>query len=233
MVKKAVILLSGGLDSVTISAIAKNSGYQLYGLSFNYGQKNDIELQMAKKNAKIYNFQEHKIVNVDTDFFQNSALTDKNIAVPKSREEIGKKGDIPITYVPARNIIFLSYALSYAESRNINNIFIGVNIVDYSGYPDCRPEFIANFEKAANLGTAFALKKPFKIHTPLIELGKGEIIAKGLKLGVNYANAHSCYDPIYENDQYYACGHCDACILRLEGFSKNNRQDPYLYYEKN
>ncbi len=232
MVKKAVILLSGGLDSLTLSAIAKNEGYELYGLSFNYAQKHDIELSMATKIAKIYNFADHKVVNIDTSFFKNNALTDKNIEVPKNRDHIGDKGDVPITYVPARNIIFLSYALSYAESRNINNIFIGVNIVDYSGYPDCRSEFIVSFEKAANLGTVLSLKEPFKIHTPLIKLGKSDIIALGLSLGVDYVNAHSCYDPIYKDGIYYACGGCDSCILRLEGFSKNNSSDPCLYYEK-
>jgi 7-cyano-7-deazaguanine synthase len=233
MPKKAVILLSGGLDSATVTAVAKNDNYALYGLSFNYGQRHDIELKMAKKIAKEYQFTDHKIINIETNIFQNNALTDKNIKVPKNRDDIGKENDIPITYVPARNILFLSYALSYAESRNINNIFIGVNILDYSGYPDCRPEFIDIFEKMANIGTAFAAKKPFKIHTPLIELSKAEIIASGLKFGVNYANAHSCYDPIYANNQYYACGKCDSCILRLEGFSKNNSKDPYLYYGKN
>tara|TARA_Y100000389_G_scaffold127775_1_gene125096 strand:- start:785 stop:1483 length:699 start_codon:yes stop_codon:yes gene_type:complete len=230
--KKAVILLSGGLDSLTVSAIAKNEGYKLYGMSFHYGQRNEIELKMAKKIAKKYNFIDHKIVRIDTDIFQNNALTNRNIDVPKGGIDLGRENNIPVTYVPARNIIFLSYALSYAESNDINNIFIGVNVVDYSGYPDCRPEFIANFEKAANLGTAFALKKPFKIHTPLIKLGKDEIIAIGLNLGVDYSGAHSCYDPIYKNDQYYACGHCDACLLRLKGFGKNNSKDPYLYHEE-
>ena len=229
MKKRAIILLSGGLDSLTISAIAKNEGYELYGLSFNYGQRHKVELEMAKKIAKIYNFIDHKIVNIDIDIFKNSALTDKNIAVPKNRDHISNINNIPVTYVPARNIIFLSYALSYAESNNINDIFIGVNIVDYSGYPDCRPEFIESFEKTANLATASALKKSFKIHTPLIKLSKQEIIALGLKFNVDYSNAHSCYDPIHKNGKYYACGKCDSCILRLEGFSKNNSCDQYLY----
>ncbi|MDA7705178.1 7-cyano-7-deazaguanine synthase QueC [Rickettsiales bacterium] len=233
MKKKAVILLSGGLDSLTVTAIAQNENYDLYGISFDYGQRHDIEIEMAKNIAKKYNFIDHKIIKIDTGIFQNSALTDKNIDVPKGGEDLGEENNIPITYVPARNIIFLSYALSYAESSDINNIFIGVNVVDYSGYPDCRPEFIANFENMANSGTAFALKKPFKIHTPLIKLSKEEIIDIGIKLSVNYANSHSCYDPIYYNEQYYACGNCDSCILRLEGFKNNNSKDPYPYYEKN
>ena len=207
--KKAVILLSGGLDSATCLAIAKSEGYDCHTLGFDYGQRHSLELECAKKLSP-----NHKILKIDN--FGGSALTDKNIAVPKSG--VGK--EIPVTYVPARNIIFLSYALSYAEVLGANDIFIGVNALDYSGYPDCRPEFISAFEVAANLGTKAG---DFKIHTPLISLTKAEIIKLGTSLGVNYALTSSCYDP---TPQGKPCGTCDSCRLRLKGFQEANLRDP-------
>ena len=226
--KKAVILLSGGLDSVTLAAIAKQD-YQLYGLTFKYGQKHDIEISFAQKNAEIFHFKQHHIIELNNHIFSSSSLVNKNINVPKSdNKSFNQDQSVPSTYVPARNIIFLSYAVSYAENIGAENIFIGVNILDYSGYPDCRKEFIKSFEKAINLG----IVKNIQIQTPLINLSKSEIIAIGNKLKVDYSLAHSCYDPISQDNQIFACGSCDSCILRLKGFNENGLQDPYSYLKK-
>lgn len=217
MKKKAVILLSGGLDSTTCLAIAKDLGFEIYALSFDYGQKNKIEISAAKKIAKKFAVKEHKIAKIDLRVFGGSALTSA-IKVPKSKKAVDSK-KIPITYVPARNTIFLSFALCYAETVKAFDIFIGANAVDYSGYPDCRPKFIRAFEELANLATAAADgDKKFTIHAPLIDMKKSEIIASGLKLGVDYSMTKSCYDPILKSGKYYPCGACDACKLRDEGF---------------
>jgi 7-cyano-7-deazaguanine synthase len=224
--KKAVILLSGGLDSATVAAIARKD-YELYAISFDYGQRHKIELEFAKKLVKFFEIKDHKIAKIDLRIFGSSALTDDNISVPKNRSDIEHSQDIPITYVPARNTIFLSYALAYAETIGSSDIFIGVNAVDYSGYPDCRNEFIEAFENMANLATS--AKNKFKIHTPLISLSKKQIIKTGTDLGVDYSIAHSCYDPILKDKKIYACSSCDSCQLRLKGFSENNLSDPYPY----
>ena len=221
MKKKAVILMSGGLDSTTVLAQAIKEGYQCYGLSFDYGQKHLFELQAAKKIAKYYQLIEHKIAKIDLRVFGHSSLTD-NIKVPKGRNVNDvKKDDIPITYVPARNTIFLSFALAYAEVKSCYDIFLGVNAVDYSGYPDCRPEYIHAFEKMANLATRSGIKgnKVF-LKTPLIDLSKADIIRMGLRLGVDYSMTHSCYDP---SDKGLPCKECDACQLRDRGFAEVER----------
>lgn len=222
--KKAVVLLSGGLDSATVLAIARSQGFAPYALSFRYGQRHTVEIEAAKKVATAVGVQEHKIADIDLRLFGGSALT-ADIAVPKhgSVEEIGQ--DIPITYVPARNTIFLSFALAWAEVLKAYDIFIGVNALDYSGYPDCRPEFIKSFEQTANLATAYALeaKTHVSIHTPLISLTKAEIICMGQGLGVDYANTISCYDPTPDAK---ACGRCDSCLLRAKGFRENKIVDP-------
>jgi len=227
--KKAIVLLSGGLDSTTVLAIAKNAGFETYALSFAYGQRHKIELESANKIAKELGAKEHKIAKIDLRIFGHSALTDE-IEVPKD-QEISAHNVIPITYVPARNTIFLSYALAYAETVGAFDIFIGVNAVDYSGYPDCRPEFIATFEKLANLATAAGVENQgsFKIQAPLMMMSKKEIIEKGISLGVDYSKTHSCYDPIIKNGDNYACGHCDSCKLRLDGFKAARTLDPIKY----
>jgi len=219
---KAIILLSGGLDSTTVAAIAKESGFELYALSFDYGQRHQIELESAKKVAQQIGAKEHKIAKIDLRIFGGSALTDENIPVPTSAS-----ANIPVTYVPARNTIFLSYALAYAEVVGAFDIFVGVNAVDYSGYPDCRPDFISAFEKLANLATAVGVegKGGFKIHAPLMKMSKGEIIKEGLRLGVDYSLTHSCYDP----KENRACGKCDSCRLRLAGFAEAGVFDPLIY----
>ena len=225
MSNKAVILLSGGLDSTTCLAIAKNQGFELYALTFNYGQRHNFELKSAKKIVDYFQIKNHSIVNIDLAQFGGSALTDE-IDVPKDRSE-SKMTDIPITYVPARNTVFLSLALAWAETLNAFNIFIGVNALDYSGYPDCRPEYIAAFEKTANLATKAGISgASFKIHTPLINMKKSEIILNGLQLGVDYGLTSSCYDPLKDG---VPCGHCDACILRLKGFQEADTLDPLSY----
>lgn len=229
--KKAIILLSGGLDSTTCLAIAKDLGFEAYALSFSYGQRHEIELQLAKKIADQFAVKDYRIAKIDLKLFGHSALTDE-ISVPKSRNlEHDTEKNIPITYVPARNTIFLSHALAYAEVVEAFDIFIGVNAVDYSGYPDCRPEFIKAYENLANLATAAGVenKGKFKIHTPLIEMSKREIIQKGIELGVDYSKTHSCYDPIIKRDEIYACGKCDSCQLRLKGFREAGTTDPVKY----
>ncbi|MBN2144674.1 MAG: 7-cyano-7-deazaguanine synthase QueC [Candidatus Aureabacteria bacterium] len=224
---KAVILMSGGLDSTTVAAIAKDLGYELYCISFDYGQRHRIELACAKKNARFFNARRHLIYRLDLRCFGGSALTSK-IKVPEDRLLSPLSGqEIPVTYVPARNTVFLSIALSWAETIKAQDIFIGVNSLDYSGYPDCRPAFIKAFEKLANLGTREGVKgKKFRIHTPLLHLKKSQIIKKGLSLGVDYALTSSCYQP---SPQSIACGHCDSCLLRLKGFQEAGFTDPIKY----
>ena len=225
MSNKAVILLSGGLDSTTCLAIAKHQGFNLNALTFNYGQRHDFELKSAQKIVDHFQIKNHSVVNIDLSQFGGSALTDE-IDVPKDRSE-SEMTDIPLTYVPARNTVFLSLALAWAETLNAFNIFIGVNVLDYSGYPDCRPEYIAAFEKTANLATKAGVSgERFKIHTPLINMKKSEIILNGLKLGVDYSLTSSCYDPLKNGTP---CGHCDACILRLKGFQEADAIDPLSY----
>ena len=227
MSNKAVILLSGGLDSTTCLAIAKNQGFELYALTFNYGQRHDFELKSAQKIVDHYQIKNHSVVDIDLAQFGGSALTDE-IDVPKDRSE-SEMTDIPLTYVPARNTVFLSLALAWAETLNAFDIFIGVNALDYSGYPDCRPEYIAAFEKTANLATKAGVSGTrFKIHTPLINMKKSEIILNGLQLGVDYSLTSSCYDPLKDG---VPCGHCDACILRLKGFQEADTLDPLSYRE--
>ena len=227
MTKKAVLLLSGGLDSTTTLAIAKAEGYSVYALSFAYGQKHNIELKAASEVAKKMGVAEHRIITIDLGGFGGSALTEIGLSVPKDRDAKSISEGIPITYVPARNTVFLSFALAWAEVLKAYDIFIGVNALDYSGYPDCRPEFIQSFEQTANLATAYGVenKTRIKIHTPLIDLTKAEIIKRGLALGVDYKLTTSCYDP---DVQGKACGHCDACQLRLKGFRENAMDDPAL-----
>ena len=220
---KAVILLSGGLDSTTVLAIAKSQGYDCYALSFDYGQKQRSELDSSISIAKKSNVIEHRIMKISLSDIGGSALTDQSIDVPKYSES----DEIPITYVPARNTIFLSFALAWAEVVDCQTIFIGVNALDYSGYPDCRPEFIEAFENMANLATKKSVEGDrIQIKTPLISMTKAEIIKKGLSLGVDYSETTSCYDA---NTLGEACGECDACVLRKIGFENANVQDPTRY----
>ena len=224
---RAIILLSGGLDSATVIAMARADGLALHALSFRYGQRHAAELQAASRIAEINNVIEHQIVDIDLRQFGGSALTD-DIEVPKGRSADEMSAEIPITYVPARNTIFLSYALALAEVRGIRDIHIGVNAVDYSGYPDCRPEYITAFERMANLATKSGVEgeSAIRIHTPLIDLTKAKIIKKGTGLGVDYATTISCYDPAPDGA---ACGGCDACALRKKGFSDAGLADPTRY----
>lgn len=223
--KKAVLLLSGGLDSATTLAMARQQGFEVYALSFRYGQRHAVELESAHAVAQALGVREHKIADIDLRLFGGSALT-ADIHVPKDRSSDEIEHGIPITYVPARNTIFLSFALAWAEVLGAYDIFIGVNALDYSGYPDCRPEFIESFERTANLATAYGLQagKHITIHTPIIHLSKAEIIREGLKRGVNYALTISCYDPV----EGKACGHCDSCQLRNKGFAENGMSDPAI-----
>lgn len=225
--KRAVVLLSGGLDSTTTLAIAQSEGYEVYALSFRYGQRHTVELEAARRVAEHAGVVQHVIADSDLRLFGGSALT-ADIAVPKGRpiEEMG--AGIPITYVPARNTIFLSFALAWAEVLDASDIFIGVNFLDYSGYPDCRPEYIEAYERMANLATKAGVEghQRLKIHTPLIALSKAQIIQRGLELGVDYALTVTCYDP---SPTGAACGQCDACQLRLKGFAENGISDPAHY----
>ncbi|MBP1747883.1 MAG: queC [Deltaproteobacteria bacterium] len=224
--KKAVVLLSGGLDSSTTLAIAQSEGYELYALSFRYGQRHMREVEAAAGIARSVGVARHVVLDIDLRSFGASALTD-NIEVPKGRDPSGVSKDIPITYVPARNTIFLSFALAFAESIRARDIFIGVNAIDYSGYPDCRPEFIAAFERLANLATKAGVEgESFTIHAPLISLTKSGIIRTGLSLGVDYSLTTTCYDPSAEG---LACGSCEACLLRLQGFKEAGLKDPIDY----
>jgi 7-cyano-7-deazaguanine synthase len=223
MKRTAVVLYSGGLDSTTCLAIAKADGFEPCAMSFAYGQRHHAELRMAKENARAMGAAEHMLVDFDLRKIGGSALT-SGIEVPKD----GVGDDIPVTYVPARNTIFLSFALGWAEVLGSFDIYIGVNALDYSGYPDCRPEYVAAFETLANLATKAAVEGAgrYTIHTPLIRLTKAEIIRKGLSLGVDYAKTHSCYDPTPEG---LACGRCDSCRLRLKGFAEAGVEDPVRY----
>ncbi len=227
---KAVILLSGGLDSATVLAMAKAQGFEPYALSFAYGQRHAAEMEAARRVAGALGAREHRIAAVDLSSYGGSALTDAAIEVPKHRdaEDIGQ--GIPVTYVPARNTVFLSLALAWAEVLKAYDIFIGVNALDYSGYPDCRPEFIEAFELMANLATAYGAEggKRIRIHAPLMRMDKAQIIAEGVKLGVDYGLTLSCYDP---TPQGAACGACDACLLRLRGFRTQGSKDPARYAE--
>ena len=227
MNKPAIILLSGGLDSTTCAAIAKEDGYDLHGLTINYGQKHNYELKAAKLVAQNFKFNSHAIIDVDLAAFGGSSLVSEEIEVPKNRN-LGIKDDIPSTYVPARNTVFLSIALAKAETINAFDIFIGVNAIDYSGYPDCRPEFILQFEKMMNVATKDAVQNigEYKIHTPLIKLTKAEIIKKGQQLGIDYQITSSCYSP---NKYGNPCGQCDACKLRIKGFYDAGLADPLTY----
>jgi len=225
---KAVVLLSGGIDSATTLAIAEDMGFDIYALSFHYGQRHAVELEAAGRIAQSHNVARHLIVDIDLRKIGGSALT-TDIDVPKNRRNVEEMAnEIPITYVPARNTIFLSYALSWAEVIGSNDIFIGVNVLDYSGYPDCRPEYIAAYEQMANLATKAGVegKQKLKIHTPLIQMNKAQIIQKGIDLGLDYSLTHSCYDPSISGE---ACGECDSCILRLRGFREAGVKDPVRY----
>jgi len=222
---KAVVLVSGGLDSTTCLAMAREKGFDLYALTFNYGQRHDHELNSAKMVVDFFNIQNHSIIDIDLAQFGGSALTDK-IDVPKKRD-LSDMAEIPVTYVPARNTVFLSLALAWAEVLGSFDIFIGVNALDYSGYPDCRPEYISSFEKTANLATKAGVSgSSFRIHTPLIDMTKSEIVKVGMDLGVDYSLTSSCYDPDQEGNP---CGLCDACYLRLKGFKEAGIIDPLNY----
>jgi 7-cyano-7-deazaguanine synthase len=223
MLSSAIILTSGGLDSTTCLAIAKHEGFApLYSMSFDYGQRHRNELDAATKISALYGVREHRVIRIDLRQFGGSALT-ADIDVPKDRSDAQMSHDIPITYVPARNTIFLSYALAWAEVLDCNDVFIGVNALDYSGYPDCRPEFIKSFQQTARLGTK---RIGFTIHAPLIRMTKAQIIRKGVELGVDYSMTHSCYDP---DAQGRACGRCDSCLLRKKGFAEAGVADPTQY----
>ncbi len=223
----AVILLSGGLDSATTAAIARQEGFTLYALSVDYGQRHHFELEAARRVAQAMAAARHVILDVDLAQFGGSALTDA-LDVPKDRPAAAMCSGIPVTYVPARNTVLLSLALAYAETVGAADIFVGVNAVDYSGYPDCRPEFIEVFQRLANLATKAGVegRLNFAVHAPLIRMTKAQIIRRGIELGVDYSLTHSCYDP---DDDGVSCGHCDACQLRLKGFAEAGLQDPLRY----
>jgi 7-cyano-7-deazaguanine synthase len=223
--KRAVVLLSGGLDSATTLAICAREGFEACALSFEYGQRHNIEVVAAKRVAASLGVRAHRIAQIDLRVFGGSALTDE-IPVPKNRDH-ADASDIPITYVPARNTIFLSYALAWCEVLGATDIFMGANAVDYSGYPDCRPEFILAFETLANVATKAGVEGArFRIHAPLLAMSKAQIIETGTKLGVDFSLTHSCYDP---TPDLLACGHCDSCRIRLEGFRQAGRKDPIPY----
>jgi len=220
----AVVLLSGGLDSTTALAVARSQGFSCYALTVKYGQLHEVELEAARRVAQVLGAADHRIVAVDLAPLAASALTTRGVAVPKDRSlaEIGAPGDVPATYVPARNTVLLALALAWAESLGARDLFVGVNVLDASGYPDCRPEFVRAFEALAQVATRAG---GFRVHAPLIELTKAQIIARGMQLGVDYAITHSCYDPI----EGRACGRCDACALRRKGFAEAGVPDPTRY----
>ena len=224
---RAVVLLSGGLDSTTVLAIAIQAGFEVYALSFRYGQRHSFELEAAKRIAAHYGVARHVIFDVDLSQFGGSALTD-DIAVPKKRLAEAMAKDIPVTYVPARNTVFLSLALAWAETLDAWDIFIGVNALDYSGYPDCRPEYVQAFSQMADLATKAGVegRQHLNIHTPLIHLSKAEIVRRGRELGVDYSQTSTCYDPSTDGQP---CGECDACQLRIKGFRENGLEDPLSY----
>jgi len=225
--KRTVVLLSGGLDSATALAVALAEGFEVYAMSFRYGQRHAVELESARRIAEAYALEKHLVVDIDLRAIGGSALTDQ-IEVPKRRSSLEMSSAIPVTYVPARNTIFLSFALAWAERLSAQDIFIGVNALDYSGYPDCRPEYIEAFENMANLATREGVegRMRLKINTPLIAMTKAEIIKTGIKLGVDYSLTHSCYDPGVDG---LACGRCDSCLLRLRGFAEAGTADPLRY----
>lgn len=226
MKSKAVVLVSGGLDSTTTLAIAQQQDFDVCGLTFHYGQRHDVEIAAARRVAEAFQLTTHIVVDIDLRSIGGSALTD-DIDVPKNNSEDEIGSEIPVTYVPARNTIFLSFALAWAEVLQCNDIFIGVNALDYSGYPDCRPEYIAAFQEMANRATKRTVEgQPLTIHTPLIHWSKSEIIQRGLEYGVDYGITASCYDPSAAG---LACGHCDACLLRIKGFAENGMTDPVQY----
>lgn len=226
MKKKAVVLYSGGLDSTTCMAMARDKGFDAYALSFAYGQRHTIELEKAREYAPLIGAADHMVIDIDLRKMGGSALT-ADIDVPKEGVE---ENEIPITYVPARNTIFLSFALGWAEVLGASDIYIGVNALDYSGYPDCRPEFIESFEQMANLATKAGVEgQPYHIHAPLLHLSKAEIVQQGIALGVNYGLTHSCYDPTPEG---LSCGYCDSCRLRLKGFADAGLTDPLSYVSR-
>ncbi|MFL6450934.1 MAG: 7-cyano-7-deazaguanine synthase QueC [Bryobacteraceae bacterium] len=222
--RPAIVLLSGGLDSATTLAVARRDGFRVYALSFRYGQRHAWELNCAQQLADSFGTAEHRIIDIDLRAFGGSALTSE-IAVPKARNIAEMGGDIPVTYVPARNTIFLAFALAWAEVLGCRDIYIGVNALDYSGYPDCRPEFVDAFQRLANLATKCGVQEgqTFRIHTPLISLSKAEIIRIGIELGVDYGLTSSCYDPSTSGQP---CGQCDSCLLRQKGFEQNGLHDP-------
>jgi 7-cyano-7-deazaguanine synthase len=227
--KRAVVLLSGGIDSTTTLAIAITQGYEAHALSFDYGQRHQMETEAARRVGDSLGVKEHRVAKIDMRIFGGSALTD-DVDVPKKRSETEIGRGIPITYVPARNTIFLAYALAWAEVIPASDIFLGVNAIDYSGYPDCRPRFIEAFETLANLGTKAGVEgRRFQIHTPLIKLSKAEIIRKAVELSVDLSLTYSCYDPLPEG---LACGECDSCLLRLKGFREAGLEDPNRYVRK-
>jgi len=222
--KRAVVLLSGGLDSATVLAIARDEGYEVHALTIRYGQRHAEELRAAERVARALGAADHRVVDVDLRAIGGSALTD-DLEVPKDRDEAAMSADIPVTYVPARNTVFLSIALGYAEVVGAQDLFVGVNAVDYSGYPDCRPEFVAAYQTLANLATKAGVEgNEFRVHAPLIHLTKPQIIEVGLRLGVDYALTHSCYDPVDARP----CGRCDSCQIRIKAFAELGRTDPAL-----
>jgi 7-cyano-7-deazaguanine synthase len=223
---KAVVLLSGGLDSTTTLAIAKSEGFTPYALSFRYGQRHEVELAAAARVADAFGAADHVVATIDLRAFGGSALT-ADIDVPKGRDVAEMEAEIPVTYVPARNTIFLSFALAWAEALDCADVYLGVNALDYSGYPDCRPEYIAAYEAMANLATKAGVegRQRLRIHTPLIDLTKADIVRRGLELGVDYGLTHSCYDPAADGRP---CGACDSCLLRAKGFAEAGITDPAL-----
>lgn len=228
--KKAIVLVSGGVDSSTVLAHMEVQNYEIYAISFSYGQKQLIELNKIQEFIKRYKVKEHTIINIDLKSFAGSALIDDNVDVPnyKKASEVGNQ--IPVTYVPARNTIFLSYALGFAEIKEANDIFLGVHATDYSNYPDCRPEYIKSFEVMANLATSRAMQgNKMTIHAPLINMTKTEIVTMGLKMGVDYSSTISCYDPSVRGE---SCGECLACLVRLKAFKENGLQDPISYIKR-
>jgi len=224
---RAVVLLSGGLDSTVTLATARHEGFETHALTFDYGQRHSLEIDAARRVAAAMNVARHVIQTIDLRIFGGSALTD-DLAVPKDRDPHDMSHGIPITYVPARNTIFLSFALAWAETLNASDIFIGVNALDYSGYPDCRPEYIQAFERMANLATKAGVegRQRLRIHTPLIRMTKAQIVRRGVELGVDFALTRTCYDPSATGA---ACGRCDACLLRLKGFAECGLEDPVIY----
>jgi 7-cyano-7-deazaguanine synthase len=223
--RPTIVLLSGGLDSATCLAIAKHDGFEpIYTLSFDYGQRHRHELEAARSLSEHFGAREHRVIRIELRQFGGSALTSDEIAVPRDRDASQMAAAIPVTYVPARNTVFLSYALAWAEVLDCDDVFIGVNVLDYSGYPDCRPQFIESFQQTARLGTKRA---NFTIHAPLVKLTKSQIIKRGVELGVDYSMTHSCYDP---DENGRACGRCDSCVLRKKGFAEACVPDPTRYF---